>query len=325
MIGELEFARAAMRTEAEAIQRSASRLDDRFLRALELLDSCAGKVVTTGVGKSGIVAHKIAATLTSIGAPAVFLHPSEAMHGDLGIVRPEDVVIALSNSGESEEVLAMLPALLVRGVSLIAIVGNLDSTLARTASVVLDARVEREVCPLNLSPTTSAIVALAIGDALAVTLEKRRDLQREAYALNHPGGRLGRRLIMRVRDIMREGEMALPLVDPDGSFKDVVCEVSAKHVGATCVVGQDNLLLGIIAESELRLAFLRHDMAVGELKATDLMNPAPAVVLHPDMLAYEALQHMEDRARPVSVAPVVDGAGIVVGIVHIHDLVRARL
>lgn len=321
----LAFGRDAMRTEALAIEIAADRLDDRFYRVVQMIDNCRGKVVTTGVGKSGIVARKIASTLTSIGCPSLFLHPSEAMHGDLGIVGNGDVVLALSNSGESEELIAILPALLDRNIELVAILGNQDSTLARSASVVLDATIEREVCPLNLAPTTSAVVALAIGDALAMTIEKVRNVQREDYARNHPGGRLGRRLLLRVSDVMRQGQGAIPSVDPTSSFQDILCEVTGKHVGVACVVDTDGHLLGIIAESELRRALQNHGAHALELSAKELMNAHPLVLFSPDMLAYDAFVQMEDRPRPISVVPVLNEASVLVGIVHIHDLVRARL
>ena len=304
---------------------AARRIDSAFSKALNLIDNCQGKLVVTGVGKSGIAGRKIAATLTSVGFPAVFLHPSEAMHGDLGIVQSNDVILALSNSGESEELLAILPFLLARKTPIIALVGNLTSTLALKSDVVLNASIEREACPLNLAPTTSVVVAMALGDALAMTLQKRRDFQPEDYALNHPGGRLGRRLTLRVKDIMRYGEDSLPVVGPNATFQDVLCEFSAKHVGATCIIDSEGQLLGIIAESELRLALQKHGAEALTLTAAALMNNYPAVVLHPNQLAYEALLLMEDRPRPFSVAPVIDDKRLVQGIVHVHDLVRARL
>ncbi|HZO92071.1 MAG TPA: KpsF/GutQ family sugar-phosphate isomerase [Chthonomonadaceae bacterium] len=319
------FARETLEIEAAAIRRAAERLDAAFCRALDLLDGCAGKVVTTGVGKSGMAARKLAATLTSTGCPAVFLHPSEAMHGDLGIVAGEDVVIALSNSGGSEELLAILPALLARGVPLIAIVGNRASTLAQKAAVVLDASVEREACPLNLAPTTSVVVAMALGDALAMTLQKRRGFRPEDYALNHPGGRLGRRLTLRVRDVMLSGPDALPLVRPEAPLMDVLCEISQKALGATCVAGTDGKLLGLITDFDVRRAFQRFGSDSFACTAEAIMTRRPAVVLHPDQLAYEALRRMEDRPRPISVAPVVDTEERCVGMVRVHDLVRAGL
>jgi arabinose-5-phosphate isomerase len=321
----LEFAKDTLNVEAEAIRRAAIRLDSNFDRALALLNECSGKVIATGVGKSGMAARKIAATLTSTGCPAVFLHPSEAMHGDLGIVAQSDVVIALSNSGESEELLAILPSLLARGVSIIAIVGNGESTLAQRSTVTLDAAVEREACPLNLAPTTSIVVALAIGDALAMTLQKVRGFREEDYALNHPGGRLGRRLTLHVRDVMRSGDKDLPIVTPEATVMDVLSEISEKSLGATCVVDSSGGLIGLITDHDIRKAFQRHGSSALEYQAVDVMNINPAIILEPDQLAYEALRRMEDRPRPVSVAPVVDGDRRCVGMLRVHDLIRAGL
>lgn len=322
---EIAFAQSVMEVEQVAIRLAGERLDATFVRALDLLDGCAGTVITTGVGKSGLAARKISATLTSVGCPSVFLHPMEALHGDLGIVRRSDVVLALSNSGESEELLAILPTILLRRVPIIALTGNLTSTLAQKATITLNASIEREACPLNLAPTTSVLVAIAMGDALAMTLQKRRHLLPEEYALNHPGGQLGRRLTLRVSDIMRAGEDALPLLPPTASFQEVLCEVSAKHVGATCIVDSEGRLLGLIAESEVRGALQTRGAAALTLAAESLMNRHPRVVLSPNQLAFEAMQDMENRLYPISVAPVVDGEHRVVGMVHVHDLVRARL
>jgi arabinose-5-phosphate isomerase len=247
------------------------------------------------------------------------------MHGDLGIVAPGDVIIALSNSGESEELLAILPSLLARGVAIIAIVGNGESTLAQRASVVLDAAVEREACPLNLAPTTSVIVALALGDALAMTLQKRRGFKEEDYALNHPGGRLGRRLTLRVRDVMRTGEKELPIVSPAATWVEVLREISEKSLGATCVTEADRRLVGLITDHDVRKALERYGHAALERSAVDVMNIDPAIVLNPDQLAYEALRRMEDRPRPISVAPVVDEERVCVGMIRVHDLIRAGL
>ncbi len=321
----LDFAREALSVEAHAILRSANLLDDQFLRALDLLNDCTGKVLTTGVGKSGIAARKIAATLTSTGCPTVYLHPSEAMHGDLGIVADGDVVIALSNSGESEELLAILPALLARDAKIIALVGNANSTLALKAAVVLNASIEREVCPLNLAPTTSVVVAMALGDALAMTLQKRRGFRAEDYARNHPGGRLGRRLTLRVRDVMLGGPDALPAAAISTCLMDVLCEISAKGMGAACVVSPDGELLGIITDNDIRRGIQRAGADVLTCTAEEIMNAAPAVVIHPDQLAYEALRCMEDRPRPVSVAPVVDNNRMCLGMLRVHDLLRAGL
>ena len=320
--GEVDFGKETLGVATAAIEAASARLGESFVRALDLLHTCQGKVITTGVGKSGMAARKLAATLTSTGCPAVFLHPSEAMHGDLGIVLRQDVVIALSNGGESEELLAILPALLARDVAMIAIVGNPASTLAQKSTVTLDASIEREACPLNLAPTTSVLVAMALGDALAMTLQKRRGFREEDYALNHPGGRLGRRLTLRIRDVMPAAEDALPRVQIETPFMDVVCEISTKHVGATCVTDSNGSLLGLIAESDVRNALQQHQNGVFLLTAADMMNRRPALVLHPDQLAYEALRLMEDRPRALSVAPVVDALGVCIGMIRIHDLVR---
>jgi arabinose-5-phosphate isomerase len=321
-IDQITFGKETLAVATTAIEAASAHLNGSFVAALDLLDACKGKVITTGVGKSGIVARKLAATLTSTGCPAVFLHPSEAMHGDLGIVQRQDVVIALSNGGESEELLAILPALLARDVVMISIVGNPTSTLAQKSTITLDASIEREACPLKLAPTTSVLVAMALGDALAMTLQKRRGFREEDYALNHPGGRLGRRLTLRVRDVMPVGDNLLPQVQPETSFMDVVGEITAKHVGATCVTDAAGGLLGLIAESDLRNALQKHQAAAFHLTAADMMNPRPALVLNPDQLAYEALRLMEDRPRALSVAPVVDSSGLCVGMLRIHDLVR---
>ncbi len=318
-------ARDIMEVEAAAIQAAALRLDGCFLRALDLIDNCIGKVITTGVGKSGIAARKLAATLTSTGCATVFLHPAEAMHGDLGIVEKDDVVIALSNSGESEEVLAILPAILARNVPIVAIVGTADSTLSRKAVVILDASIVREACPLDLAPTTSVVVQMAIGDALAMTLEKRRGFRPEDYALNHPGGRLGRRLTLRVRDVMPTGSDSLPIVALDALLLDVLQEISTKHMGAACVTNEEQKFLGFIAESDMRRVLQEHQAAAFALAAAQIMNPNPALVFAPEMLAYDALLEMENRPRAISVAPVVEASGRFVGMVRVHDFVRAGL
>jgi arabinose-5-phosphate isomerase len=320
----IEFAKDALEVEADAIRRASERVGDDFVRALNLVDKCKGKVVTTGVGKSGMAARKIAATLTSTGCPAVFLHPSEAMHGDLGIVETEDVVIALSNSGESEELLAILPALLARRVPIIAIVGNLISTLAQKATVNLDAAIEREACPLNLAPTTSVVVAMALGDALAMTLQKKRGFREEDYALNHPGGRLGRRLTLRVKDVMRSGS-EVPIVRAETSLMEVLYEISEKSLGATCVADAGNRLIGLITDHDVRKAFQQYGPRTLERAAQEIMTQHPAVLLFPDQLAYEALRMMEDRPRPLSVAPVIDEERRCLGMARVHDFVRAGL
>ncbi|MDE2127826.1 MAG: KpsF/GutQ family sugar-phosphate isomerase [Armatimonadetes bacterium] len=318
----LTFAQEALGVEAEAILHAAARLDGSFLAALDLLDGCRGKIVVSGVGKSGIVARKLAATLTSTGAPAVFLHPTEAMHGDLGLVAAEDVLILISHSGESEELLGILPAIAARGVPIISIIGNLTSTLAERSSVHLDASIEREICPLNLAPTASVITALAVGDALAMALHGRRGLKPEDYALNHPGGRLGRRLTMRVADVMMA---TVPSVGLDASLLDVLGAISAGYVGAACVLDEEGGLLGLITDNDVRRSMQSTEGNPLHLTARQVMNPAPAVVLTANQLAWDALNLLENRPRAITVAPVVDEDGRCVGMVRVHDLVRAGL
>ena len=321
----IEFARESLTVEANAILASGERLGSSFNSALEILIACKGKVIVTGVGKSGIASKKIAATLTSIGCPALFLHPTEAMHGDLGIVASSDVVIALSNSGESEELTAILPAILARGVPIIAIVGNLASTLAQKSTVCIDATIEREACPLNLAPTTSVVVAMALGDALAMTLQKVRGFREEDYALNHPGGRLGRRLTMRVRDLMRAGKEYLPMVSRDANLLAILSEISAKGAGATCVADDSGLFVGLITDYDVRKALQNHGAQAMERTAGEIMTVSPALILDQDQLAYEAMRLMEERPRPLSVAPVVGEDRTCQGMIRIHDFVRAGL
>jgi arabinose-5-phosphate isomerase len=314
-----------LKQEAAAIKQMAERLQpDQVERAVELLAACRGQVVVAGVGKSGFIARKIAATLTSMGTRSVFLHPSDALHGDLGIVTPEDVVVLLSSSGETDEMIAMLPYLKHRAVPLIAIVGNLQSTLAREANVTLDASVDKEVCPLNLAPTTSTTVALALGDALAVTLMQIKGLTSDDFALNHPAGRLGKRLSLRVSDLMHASSNN-PTVAPGASWIEVVTSITRGGLGAVNVVIGDGELAGIITDGDLRRAI--QQIGPGELealKAEAFMTREPVTVA-PDELAYDALQLMENRPSQISVLPVVDGARRCVGLLRLHDVVRSGL
>lgn len=311
-----------LRLEADAIERAAERLNEAAVnQAIELLNCCDGKAILLGVGKSGIIAQKIAQTLTSTGTIGVFVHPSDALHGSLGIVTKGDVVIALSNSGETDEILTLLPALKNRGARLIAIVGNIDSTLARNADVVLDASVDAEACPLNLAPTTSTTVALAIGDALAMTLMQIKNLTAEDFALNHPAGRLGKRLTLRVADLMHDS----PNVVLDSEFLQVVAAISASCLGAVNVVDDENKLIGIVTDGDLRRALNRNEPeSLRELTAEKIMTPTP-ISIAPDALAYDALQLMENRPRQISVLPVTDSANVCVGLLRLHDVVRSGL
>lgn len=314
-----------LRIEANAIAQTATRLEEAQVeRVVDLIADCKGKVVILGVGKSGIIGQKIAATMTSTGTAALYLHPSDALHGGLGIVQPDDVVIVLSNSGETDEIVAMLPYLKNREVAIIAIVGNLNSTLAQRADAVLDASVDKEACPLNLAPTTSTTVALAIGDALAMTVMKVKGLTSDDFAVNHPAGRLGKRLTLRVADLMHtNGEN--PTIATGSSWVDVVRAISKGGLGAVCVVDSSGRLAGIITDGDLRRAIERtsHD-SLATLTGDDFMTRQPAVAT-PQLLAFDALRLMEDRPSQISVLPVVDEDQICVGLIRVHDIVRSGL
>jgi arabinose-5-phosphate isomerase len=311
--------------EAEAIAATARRVRREEVEgAIELLAACAGKVVLVGVGKSGNVAQKIAATLTSTGTPSVYLHPSDALHGGLGVVARGDVVVVVSNSGETEEVLAMLPFLKHREVPLVALVGNLQSSLAARADVCLDAGVDKEACPLNLAPTTSTTVALALGDALALTLMQHKRLTPEEFALNHPAGRLGKRLLLKVGDLMHGGAES-PTVRNDATLIEAVRAISRGGLGAVNVVDDGGRLEGVITDGDLRRALERSCLEdLGALSCAEIMTREP-VVTRPDALAYAALQTMENRPSQINVLPVVDSEGVCVGLLRLHDIVRSGL
>jgi len=314
-----------LRLEANAIAQTATRLDaSQVERVVDLIAGCKGKVVILGVGKSGIIGQKIAATLTSTGTAALYLHPSDALHGGLGIVQQDDVVIVLSNSGETDEIVGMLPHLKNRGVAIIAIVGNLNSTLANRADAVLDASVDQEACPLNLAPTTSTTVALAIGDALSMTVMKVKGLTTDDFAVNHPAGRIGKRLTLRVADLMHtNGEN--PTIATGSSWVEVVRAISKGGLGAVCVVDPQGRLAGIITDGDLRRA-IEHTNSdeLAELTCDDFMTRQPAVAMQ-DLLAFDALRLMEDRPSQISVLPVVDEDQNCVGLIRVHDIVRSGL
>jgi arabinose-5-phosphate isomerase len=313
-----------LRHEAAAIAAAADRLSHaHFSTAVKILAGCTGTVATTGAGTSGIVARKIATTLTSTGTPAIFVHPTDALHGGLGVIGRQEMVIAISNSGETEELLALLPYLRSREVKVIAIVGNLASTLAREAAVALEAFAEREAGPYGLVPTASVAVALAIGDALALTVMERKGVTREAFAANHPSGRLGRRLTLRVCDVMHTGA-SHPTVARGAELLDALSAISSGGLGAVNVVDEDGSLLGIITDGDIRRAL----QSVGpcrlvELRSEDVMTREP-VVVGPEAMAYEALQLMEARPSQIAVLPVVEDDRCV-GLVRLHDLVRIGL
>ncbi len=319
-----EVCKEVLRREGEVLLAAADRWDDSAVdRAVALIRSCAGKVLTTGVGTSGIIAQKIAATLTSTGTSSVFLHPSDALHGGLGVVETGDVVLAISNSGETGELLVILPYLRHREVSLISVVGNLDSTLARASDVVLDATTDGEVGPMQLAPTTSSTLALAIGDALAMAVLSRSGFTEHHFALNHPSGRLGRRLTLRVEDVV-PGGLPRPTVGVDDTMMDAIEAIGAGGVGAVLVIDGE-VLAGIVTDGDIRRAF--HGAAVDPMTTpvTAIMTSSPIVVSN-GTLAYDALRTMEDRASQISVIPVVDRATArCLGIVRVHDLIRAGI
>ena len=318
----LKLAERVLRIEAEGILVLIPRLNDSFLKAVETLRVCRGRVVVTGIGKSGHIGRKIAATLSSVGTPAFFLHPAEGAHGDIGVVARGDVVMVISNSGETEEVLALLPAIKRLEVPLVILSGSPHSTLAQHADVVLDVSVTEEACPLNLAPTASTTATLAMGDALAVALLELSGLQEEDFAIAHPGGNLGRRFL-KVEDLMHRGH-EIPQVDEESVMKDVVVEMTAKRLGVTTVVNTEGVLVGIITDGDLRRA-LQRDGNVFEKRAGEVMTHQPRTVKK-NVLASVALEMMEQNpSHPITQLVVVDGERRPIGVVHLHDILRAKI
>ncbi len=316
---------ALLRAEAAAIGKAAARLQPEDInRAIGILAKCQGKIVLLGVGKSGIIAQKIAATMTSSGTAAIYLHPSDALHGGLGILSSDDVVVMLSNSGETDELLQLMPYVKRRNVPLVVIVGNIKSTLAQRADAVLDASVDEEACPLNLAPTTSTTVALAIGDALAMTLMQAKGLTPNDFAFNHPAGQLGKRLTLRVADLMHSGSQN-PTISREAGWLEIISAITSFGLGAVNVVDEMGRLEGVITDGDLRRSLQRITAAdINGLKCAALMTSDP-VVTNPEMLAYDALRLMEDRSSQISVLPVVDHDRSCVGLIRLHDIVRSGL
>ncbi|WP_148717197.1 KpsF/GutQ family sugar-phosphate isomerase [Chitinolyticbacter meiyuanensis] len=312
-------ARRVLEIEARTLARLAERVDAAFDTAVALVMAARGRIVVTGMGKSGHIARKIAATLASTGTPALFVHPGEAAHGDLGMITGDDVVLALSYSGESDEIIALLPSLKRLGTPIIAVTGNPASTLAREADVGLDGSVEQEACPHNLAPTASTTAALAVGDALAVAVLEERGFKAEDFALSHPGGTLGRRLLIRVRDLMHTGE-AVPVVDSGVSLRDALLEISRKGLGMTAVVDADGQLSGIFTDGDLRRA-LDRGIDVHATAVADVMTRNP-VTIGADQLASEAVAIMEKRRCN---GLLVTEKSRVAGAINMHDLLRARV
>jgi arabinose-5-phosphate isomerase len=315
----LELARTVLRIEAQAVAALVDRLDDAFLRAVDLLLRCRGRVVVSGVGKSGHIGRKIAATLASTGTPAMFVHAAEAAHGDLGMITRSDVLVALSYSGETTELLTIVPTLKREGTPLLAITGEADSPLARHADVHLDVHVDKEACPLNLAPTSSTTAMLALGDALAVACLDARGFGPEDFARSHPGGALGRRLLTKVEDVMATGE-AIPSVPATATVMEAIREISRKRLGMTAVIGADGQLAGIFTDGDLR-RLLERGTSVRDLSVAEVMTRDP-LTIGPGALAAEAAQLIESTLRNQLL--VVDN-GRLVGALHAHDLTAARV
>jgi len=317
----LKRAADVLRIESNGILSIIDRLDDSFVRAVELMRSCRGKVVVTGVGKSGLICRKIAATLASTGTPSFFLHSGDGVHGDLGMVMKGDVVLAISNSGETDEILKLLPHFKQHGLKLIVMTGNLESTLAKAGDVVLNVRVKEEACPLGLAPTSSTTAALAMGDALAVVLLEDKGFNQEDFALRHPGGTLGRRLLLRVEDLMVRGEQ-LPLVQEETLVKDALFEITAKRLGVTGVADAKGKLVGVITDGDLRRG-LESRGQILSLKAKEIMTRNPKTI-PADTLATEAVSVME-RFAITSLFVLENGSRKPLGVIHLHDIVKAGI
>lgn len=318
--GILSLAREVLATESAALEALAGRLGEDFVRAVRALLACKGRVVVTGIGKSGHIARKIAATMASTGTPAFFVHAAEASHGDLGMITKDDVVIGISYSGETSEVLAIMPVIKREGTFLISMTGNPKSSLAREADIHLNVHVEREACPLNLAPTASTTATLAMGDALAIACMGMKGFTKEDFARSHPGGSLGRRLLLRVEDVMRTGS-DIPAVRPEVSVLDAVREISLKGIGMTAVTDEAGKLIGIFTEGDLRRLIER----VGDIRplhVADVMTRTPKSI-HPEALAAEAASLM-DRGR-CNQLPVVDADGRLIGALNVHDLMAAKV
>lgn len=311
----LNAARKVLSIEAQALLRLRDGLDDAFTTAVERILSCPGRVVVTGMGKSGLIGHKISSTLASTGTPSFFLHPAEALHGDLGMIKASDLVLALSNSGETEELVRLAPYIKRIGAVLVAVTGNPRSSLARAADLHLTVAVDQEACPLGLAPMASTTAQLALGDALAAALIERRGFQSEDFARLHPGGKLGKRL-MRIRELMHAGR-EVPRVNPETPMKDVLYEISSKKLGMTVVVDGEDRLRGILTDGDIRRLIEREGGAFLHQTAGEVATPHP-LTISPDAMAVEALGVME--GRKVTSLVVTDGEGHVQGVLHLHDL-----
>ena len=319
-MSSIKIAKEVLTIEADAVRQLISRLDENFDRAVEAAYRTTGRVVIMGMGKPGLVGQKISATLSSTGTPSLFLHPAEAVHGDLGRVTKEDIVIAISNSGETDEVLRVLPLIKKIGARLIALTGNTKSTLAKHSDIVLDVGVKKEACPMGLAPTASTTATLAMGDALAVALIKRRGFKESDYAFFHPGGSLGKRLILKVEDIMRKG-IENPIVDEDALVKDVLVKITSVRAGSASVVDKKKQLIGIFTDGDLRRN-LESDQNLALRKIKDVMTRSPKTITK-EKLAAEALRILKENR--IDEIPVVDDKNRPIGLIDVQDLLKAGL
>jgi len=316
----LQEAKDVLQQEARGIENLIPKLDQNFVNAINLIMESKGRVVVTGMGKSGHIARKISATMASTGTPAIFLHPGEAIHGDLGMVTGDDVILAISKSGETREVLNMLPSLKRIGAKVIAIVGEHNSTLAKNSDVILDASVEKEACPLGLAPTTSTTVALALGDALAVVLLSCHHFTKDQFAIFHPGGSLGRKLLLTVENVMHKGEDN-PVISEDSTVQDALFMMTEKGLGAVSVVDEDGVLIGLVTDGDVRRG-LETGSNFLQWPVDAMMTKSPRTITN-DKLAAEAMHIMEkNQPRPITVLPVVDKDHKAVGMIHLTDLLR---
>ena len=313
----IQQGKRVLEIEARAIAALVDRLDERFAKAVDLLHRCPGKVVVSGMGKSGLIGQKIAATLASTGTPAFFVHPADGIHGDLGMLAKQDALLAISNSGETEEVIKLLPFMKRLNIPIIALTGRTQSTLAKNSDVVLDVSVSEEACPLGLAPTSSTTAALAMGDAVAIALLQKRGFKEEDFAQFHPGGALGRRLLFKVRDLMHQGD-ALPRISATAAARDAIREITAKKLGMTTVVNAKGQLVGVITDGDLR-RFLEKGNSLAKAKAKDLGSKSPRTI-QADALAAKALQTMEQFS--ITSIVVVDERNRLSGVIHLHDLLK---
>ncbi len=316
----IKIAQETFHTEAEALQAMAARLDQNFLDAIEVILATKGKLIVTGVGKSGLVGAKMAATFASTGTSSFFLHPTEALHGDLGMIGKEDTLLAISSSGESEELTKILPHIKRFDIPLIGLTGNADSSLARYADVWLDISVEKEACPLNIAPTTSTTLTMALGDAMAVALMQKRGFKQEDFASFHPGGSLGKKLFVKIKDLMRT--RSLPIIKNDTPLKEAIIAMSEGKLGTVLIVDENDRFTALLSDGDLRRALMREDFSM-EQTAIDYATQHPKSYSNTELLASEALEIIENER--IQLLPITDEAGKIVGVLHIHDLVNAGI